>query len=178
MEQKLRPRITDLYEDRIVTRNERNEYGQWETVHKEFRYKKEINDLSTGLRFVNFFLDLIFYRILAYFYTEIPIVNESAILELVFIFSYPIYYILCEYYFQQTVGKLFTNSVVVDEFGEKPGFKTIVVRTAIRFIPFEAFSFLNQNRGWHDRWTKTFVIKKSELEKIQELMKDPENLEA
>lgn len=63
MEQELRPKITDLYEDRVVTRNERNEFGQWETVQKEFRYKKEVNDLSTGLRLMNFILDLTFYRI-------------------------------------------------------------------------------------------------------------------
>lgn len=108
---------------------------------------------------------------------EIQIINENPILSLIFIFSLPIYYILCEYFFQQTVGKFFTNSVVVNEYGEKPDFKTILVRTVIRFVPFEQFSFFNQNRGWHDRWTDTHVIKKSELKKIKELMKDPENLE-
>ena len=172
-----KPKITEIYEDRILTRNERNEYGQWETVQKEMRYKKQVNDLSIGLRLVNFIIDSVFYyQVLGRFLGELSIVNTNPIIELVYLFSFPLYYTVCEYFFQKTLGKVFTQSLVVNEYGEKPDFKTIVVRTVIRFIPFEPFSFFSSNRGWHDKWTNTYVIRKFELEKLLELAKNPENL--
>ena len=174
-----KPKITEVYEDRILTRNERNEYGEWVTVQKEMRYKKDVNDLSVGLRLVNFIIDTIFY------YKIVPILLDSImpdqsnpIVALIYIFSFPLYYILCEYLFQKTVGKIFTQSLVVNEYGEKPDFKTIVVRTVIRFIPFEPFSFFSSSRGWHDRWTKTFVMRKEELDILLDLAKNPDNLKS
>ncbi|CAN0592803.1 unnamed protein product, partial [Laminaria digitata] len=33
-------------------------------------------------------------------------------------------------------------------------------RTAARFVPFEAFSFLGGDAtGWHDRWSNTRVVR-------------------
>lgn len=97
-------------------------------------------------------------------------------IELLFLSLFPTYYIVSEFYFQQTIGKFFTQSIVINEYGEKPDFKTIVVRTFIRMIPFEPLSFLGGKRGWHDKWTNTYVIKRSEKEQLDKLLADPENL--
>ena len=70
----------------------------------------------------------------------------------------PCYYVFFETVFQQTPGKMVTGSRVITESGGKPTFGQIVKRTLIRFIPFEPFSFLGSNGGWHDRWSKTRVV--------------------
>ena len=173
-----KPRITDLYENKLLTRTDRNESGQWETVQKEFRHKRPVNDLTIGLRLVNIIIDITVFRILAYILEEIEFINSIPFMGLVFVFLFPIYYILGEFYFQQTIGKFFTKSIVVNEYGENPDFQTIFVRTVIRCIPIEPFSFFADNRGWHDKWTKTYVIRKDEVEKIKEFMNNPENLSA
>ena len=173
-----RPRITDLYENKILTRTERNESGQWGNVQKEFRHKTPVNDLTIGLRLVNIIIDITVFRILAYVLGEFEFINSIPFAGLVFMFLFPIYYILGEFYFQQTIGKFFTKSIVVNEYGENPDFQTILVRTVIRFIPIEPFSFLADNRGWHDKWTKTYVIRKDEVKKILELMNNHDNLSA
>jgi uncharacterized RDD family membrane protein YckC len=171
-----RPRITEIYQDKILTRTERNEFGQWENVQKELRYKRQVNDLTIGLRLVNIIIDITAFQILGYLLSELEFMNAIPFSGLIFMFLFPIYYIVGEFYFQQTIGKFFTKSVVVNEYGDKPDFQTILVRTVVRFIPFEPFSFFAGNRGWHDKWTKTYVITKDEIETIKELMKNPENL--
>jgi uncharacterized RDD family membrane protein YckC len=171
-----RPKISEIYENKVQTRTERNQYGQWEQVQKEFRYKRPVNDLTAGLRFVNLLIDFTVIQTAAYLLGQIESINENPIAVLIFNFLIPIYYIVGEYYFQQTIGKFFTNSIVINEYGDRPDFKTVIVRTAIRCIPIEAFSYFSQNRGWHDRWTDTYVVKKDELERIELLMLNPENL--
>ena len=42
--------------------------------------------------------------------------------------------------------------------GSKPNLLTIVIRTLIRFVPFEYLSF-GFGIWWHDQWTKTRVVK-------------------
>ena len=44
-------------------------------------------------------------------------------------FIYFTYYIIGEFYFQKTVAKHVTRSIVVNEYGERPDFKTICLRT-------------------------------------------------
>jgi len=76
------------------------------------------------------------------------------------VFVYFFYYIFTEYFTGKTLGKLMTGTKVVLEDGSKPLFSTLFIRTLVRLIPFEAFSFLNKDvRGWHDKWSRTRVIK-------------------
>ena len=75
------------------------------------------------------------------------------------------YYNFFEIFFARTVGKFITQTIVVDENGEKPNHETILVRTLCRLIPFEILSFLGMPaRGWHDRISKTYVVNKNLLE--------------
>lgn len=85
------------------------------------------------------------------------------------------YVMLLVYYFAmeslakgKTVGKLITNTKVVNLSGETPDAGNILKRTFCRMIPFNALSFLgNEARGWHDSISDTYVVdvKTFELEK-------------
>ncbi len=76
-----------------------------------------------------------------------------------------VYYNVFEIFFARTVGKFITQTIVVDENGEKPNHETIMVRTLCRLIPFEIFSFIGMPaRGWHDSISKTYVVNKELLD--------------
>ena len=69
------------------------------------------------------------------------------------------YYVFMESVFGRTVGKFMTGTRVVDQWGKFPSLKTVLLRTIIRFVPFELFSYFGDDvRGWHDRWSNTHVI--------------------
>jgi uncharacterized RDD family membrane protein YckC len=68
------------------------------------------------------------------------------------------YYVVCEYLFQRTLGKLLTRTKVVSESDAKPTFKQIVIRTLCRSIPFDSMSFLTTSIGVHDRLSDTKVV--------------------
>lgn len=59
-----------------------------------------------------------------------------------------------------TLGKLITRTRVVTENDQPITWKHAMLRSLVRLVPFEAFSFLSgsQPRGWHDRWTGTKVV--------------------
>ncbi len=61
-----------------------------------------------------------------------------------------------------TVGKLITGCVVVDAKGRRTSNAKIAGRSAARFIPFDAFSFIG-NRGWHDSLSDTYAVKKQSV---------------
>lgn len=73
-----------------------------------------------------------------------------------------LYYTFMEGAFGFTIGKLITNTRVVDEYGRPPGFGRALLRSLCRFIPFEAFSLLmsedSVRRGWHDSLARCYVI--------------------
>lgn len=72
---------------------------------------------------------------------------------------YSSYYLLFEYFTGKTIGKFMTGTQVVNEQGGKPTFNQILGRSLSRLIPFEPLSFFGASgRGWHDRFSKTYVI--------------------
>lgn len=80
-----------------------------------------------------------------------------------------IYYNLTEIFLARTVGKFITKTIVVMEDGSKPGYKTILIRTICRLIPFNALSFLGTPcRGWHDSLSNTYVVQKELFEEKRE----------
>ena len=71
-----------------------------------------------------------------------------------------VYYVAFEWAFGRTIGKFITGTKAVTAVGGRLGMGAVLGRTACRFIPFEAFSFLGSGaRGWHDSMTNTYVIK-------------------
>jgi uncharacterized RDD family membrane protein YckC len=97
-------------------------------------------------------------------------------IETYFILFIPFFYIIQEYKFQKTIGKYFTNTIVIDEYGNKPDFNTIVIRNFARLVPFEFFSCLGDDYsyGWHDKWSKTWVVTKEELNTLKKLQSEIE----
>ena len=71
-----------------------------------------------------------------------------------------VYYVVLETFFQRTLAKLITGTLVVNEAGLRPSLMQVVGRSLARFIPFEAFTFLGSERpvGVHDKWSGTRVI--------------------
>ena len=68
-------------------------------------------------------------------------------------------YVLPEWLCGRTVGKLVTGTKVVSLDGERPSFLRIVLRTIVRFVPFEPLSFVfGGMTGWHDDWSRTRVV--------------------
>jgi len=69
-------------------------------------------------------------------------------------------YVLPEWLCGRTFGKLITGTKVVRLDGGRPSFVRIVLRTIVRFVPFDSFSFILSGRmsGWHDDWSRTRVI--------------------
>lgn len=71
-----------------------------------------------------------------------------------------IYYTFFESVTGRTPGKFLTNTKTVDVNGNKPDFTTVLRRSLCRVVPFEEFSFFGGiDRGWHDKWSKTRVVK-------------------
>ena len=74
-----------------------------------------------------------------------------------------IYYFVFEVWLQKTIGKMVTKTKVVMADGSKPTASKILLRSIIRIVPFEPFSSVGtkkeQRTWWHDRWTKTRVVK-------------------
>ncbi|MFH1759523.1 MAG: RDD family protein [bacterium] len=68
------------------------------------------------------------------------------------------YFAVCEIYFQKTLGKMITKTIVVDMDGNKPLPRQIILRTLIRLIPMEFLSYYVTGYILHDEWSKTAVV--------------------
>jgi len=87
-----------------------------------------------------------------------------------------VYYGVMEIAFGQTVAKFLTGTIVVDYNGERVDAGTIIKRSFCRIIPFEAFSFIGEGRGWHDTIPDVYVVRKRELAEQKALHYDFESL--
>lgn len=85
------------------------------------------------------------------------------------------YYFLCEHYMQRTIGKFATNSVVINEYAESPSSNFLIGRSFARLVPFEALSCLG-DRGWHDKWSKTYVVKTEERDTLKKLLNEQQGV--
>ena len=172
-------KITELSETRYKTVREKDATGKKIPKQVEYRAYREVHVISGGKRFAHAFVDIIVYSVLYSFIEYLwQSVSQSDVLgslftgffmTLVFWFSFPIYYVLFEHFLQRTPGKFLTKSLVIDEYGNKPEIGTNILRNIIRWVPFEAFSCLFSDRGWHDRWSDTYVVTEDEYLKIKEL---------
>ncbi len=119
------------------------------------------------MRIVNLMIDSFLIYIIA---TTIPIflfvnlseptMQQTFIVGLLQILLGALYYMLFESLWQRTPGKFVTRTKVMMLDGSKPSFTTVLLRTVIRWVPFEALSFVGHAypMGWHDRWSQTAVV--------------------
>lgn len=171
-------KVSDSELDEIIFKEIENNMSfseDWQKHYAKERIKDRVKEQNFDFvpttrtrRFLNLILDYIGVYIFAlvlgsllgitglYLILEIEVMSEWFL----GIIIAALYYIIFESIWSKTPAKFITRTKVITEYGEKPSFKTILIRTLIRFIPFEAFSFLSPERprGWHDRWSKTIVV--------------------
>ncbi len=128
----------------------------------------ELLKVGRRMRLLHFLIDMLFLYFIAYCsgYILVFIFGPAKALKIVehtYLFGGSLAFIVYfsqEFIFGKTLGKLLTGARVVDSLGNKPGIVKLIIRSASRLIPLEAFSFLGSNkRGWHDTISDTFVIK-------------------
>lgn len=184
-----RVKITEIKEYYTVKRKERNKAGELVDVEKNmFRYK-EVPFVTGWARFGHFLLDRLFYYIAAVIIgltigmiigflggaDWLLSINERLLDLIFYVILYPAYYLILESSTQTSLAKLILKRVVVNEYGEKPTFKQILGRSYARIVPFEVFSCLGTT-GWHDNWSKTYVLRKQDLEDLKVLARLQEHL--
>ena len=76
----------------------------------------------------------------------------------------------------RSIGKLVTGTEVVTKEGKKPTVGWFFIRNISRLAPFEPFSFIGSNTGWHDRWSNTCVVKLKDFEDDLQNQKDIEEI--
>jgi uncharacterized RDD family membrane protein YckC len=123
---------------------------------KPRRVKTEERDLfffdaRPGTRFANCAIDTALYLMLASMFAP----NDEVVAALLVQF---VYYAGFETLFGKTPAKWLTRTRVITNAGNRPTFGHVFKRTLVRFVPFEALSFLGRGRGWHDRWSRTRVV--------------------
>ena len=132
-----------------------------------FNEESEQEPASRGRRFANLLIDTVCYYALAVVVgIIIALVDASFFDHMSTAGEYlygagvmVIYYLPTEVLFGRTLGKLVTRTRVVSESGGPPEVQQVLRRTLIRFMPFEAFSFLREGAvGLHDRWSETRVV--------------------
>ncbi len=181
-------KITELTATVIKPVYKWDEYGNRYPEEQEFTYMRPVETADTGIRFAHMFLDSIGVQVLiqisSYIFeaawpTWFPSMHNVIVLIIIFIVCllyFPAYYILTEYKWQRTPAKFLTKTLVIDEYGNKPDLRTIVARNIFRFVPFDGFSFLGEGRrGWHDRWSNTWVVTEGELARLRQLQAEQQD---
>ncbi|MES2882762.1 MAG: RDD family protein [Bacteroidota bacterium] len=141
-----------------------------------------LDEASTGQRFLNYLIDALLMQYGLAFATGYLLVqlllavspntayelfgddrssgNLVIASYLLAIVNYLIYYTIAEKAFRgYTLGKLVTGTRAIREDGGELTWRDAFLRTISRLVPFEPLSIWFGNGLWHDRWTKTLVIK-------------------
>lgn len=131
-----------------------------------FRYPRA----TAGKRLLNYLIDAVaFYAVfigivyglahLALSFQPADDFLESFYVDLLFYALMLGYYFVMELVLGRTLGKILTNTLVLNLDDGHPSWKQVLGRSLCRFIPFEAFTFLNsRTSGWHDTIPKTKVV--------------------
>lgn len=129
----------------------------------------EFTKLPKPLRLINWFIDQVVIIGLLFILTII-LKNESKItLNILGVCIFFIYYIICEYFFGRTIGKLTTNTIVVNKADySNPTLETIFFRTLYRILIVDV-AFLYKKTLPHDSWSNTIVVKLDELSDFRSL---------
>jgi len=186
MNNQSKKKITELTETRWRTTHSRDEYGNRVRGQEEYIAWREVRSVSVGPRIGHFFADLLILQVLMLLVSFIAIMLDvvtdfskplnlsvELIGNITVLCLYPFLYAISEHLLQRTPGKYLTKTLVIDEYGNKPELKSIILRSIIRLVPFEPFScFDNYSRGWHDEWSKTWVVTEEELKELKRLQEE------
>lgn len=147
---------------RVIPQFEKTEIAAVSELDKKPVY---IN-ASFGKRITNYLIDIIFISIFIYFIGNIfqlEIYNSKGELTdmgmVLLVVIIPVYYLLMEYSFGKTLGKMVTRTKVISMNGNKLTFFQCAIRALTRLLPLEQFSGLFFNGiFWHDSIPKTLVV--------------------
>ena len=147
-------KITEIKTERFVTRAVKDETGQ--RIKKQVRVvvNRPVELASNTQRIIHNIIDVFIFRFIiylidelaeyfnfwSYFPTKSAIVGVSVFILIYRLIGFAFYFFLFEDWLQATPGKLITKTVVIDEYGQKPQRKQLVIRSFARLVPFEAFS--------------------------------------
>ncbi|MBP6730871.1 MAG: RDD family protein [Chitinophagales bacterium] len=176
-------KITELTEMTWRTVHTRDEYGNLVRGTEDVEVYRSVKVVSTGIKFVHFMVDMICFQVVLYLvgylfellqnFTKFSAsvnLTIGLVAAIFTLFLYPALYTLCEYKWQRTPAKFLTKAVVIDEYGNRPDLRTIILRSFIRWVPFDAISCLGEpSSGWHDRWSKTWVVPEEEYVELKRL---------
>jgi uncharacterized RDD family membrane protein YckC len=115
------------------------------------------------IQFLNLFLSavigMLYYKISNLSGEVTYNLNNNYYLFLVFV----LYYLVAEYFFSRTIGKLITKTIVVSNDGAKLKIKQILLRSVTRLFFIEVVSYFKKEPvGWHDSISSTKVVNNSE----------------
>ncbi len=155
-------------EKRNIDSSTFDEIRETATIEREKQEEVDEGLAPLGLRFVNCIVDIFAAYIVVWgtiFVAAIilPFVEHPVVFTILMLGSWFAYYAIMELLFQKTLGKILTRTRVVKLNGDRPGQGEIVVRTFIRFVPFDAITYLFMTHGLHDALSKTKVIRDSSV---------------
>ncbi|MEP7166430.1 MAG: RDD family protein [Candidatus Woesebacteria bacterium] len=114
-------------------------------------------------RIMNYVIDIAAVRAVV-IAIQLPLVLNSFYLkplgEILFLYIpvFFFYFTISEILFGKTLGKVVTKTRVVDLKGKKPTIRQLIIRSLVRCIPFEQFSFVFLPVGLHDSISNTRVV--------------------
>ena len=110
--------------------------------------------MTKAVRIGNFIIDFIIIFIAALIITIFSL--RVHYFREIFYLTYFLYYFIFETFLGKTPGKFLTKTVVIDQKGKRPHFLRIILRTLLRFNPFDAISYLfGREQGMHDFFSGT-----------------------
>lgn len=152
--------------------NNNLEHHSLEENHSIFEGLTTFEEANKWTRLANYFIDefiivTIYYTIIAislFVFFDALFISQSVLLLFHITTNLSIhffYYFLFEKFTQgKTPGKYATRTKVVTIDNQIPHSDLLMKRSLSRLIPFDAFSFIGENRrGWHDSISKTKVVK-------------------
>lgn len=181
-------KITEIYIEKEYLKSERDAFGNRIKVPTIGKFKRDPIVVGHWRRLGHYLIDYVVVLLIAVvigivLYLISPqlvdkLDNYNLKIDLM-AFTYEIdfigygllllYYFVSEVLLQRTIGKFATQTIVIDEYGNKPSKKAIFIRSISRLIPLEPLSCLGE-RGWHDTISKTFVVHVSEAKELKRLL--------
>ncbi len=173
--------IEDLKVEKTFYRREKDFLGNITRIPYNKFIPRKLKLVSPGVRFgyslIDFFIIFIIQSLFGLIFQLFAIRSNSIdtiilfglLSQLVSLSIFLFYYAIFETYLGGSVGKLICGYTVIDQYAEEVSFGQGMLRSVIRMVPFEAFSCLS-DRGWHDRWSKTYVVKRTEKTELQKLL--------
>ncbi len=168
--------IENIKIDKTYYQNTTDENGNAVKIEKKHNVKRDPVLVTQGVRFGYYLIDVVFIYITAFVLGIVfalfgleNILDDDISSRIFGMLLIVAYYFILEASIGTSIGKLICGYTVINQYAEKPSISAILGRSFSRIVPFEAFSCFAE-RGWHDKWSNTYVVKNSEKEKLRRLL--------